>query len=52
MTTGRVKVWCAANPGANIFFAAGPTSETGTFSKPSTWQSTSGTVRFGVPEVP
>ncbi|MDK1022141.1 MAG: hypothetical protein QGD90_10945, partial [Candidatus Hydrogenedentes bacterium] len=39
----------AANPGANIFFAAGTTSETGTFSEASIWQSTGGTVTFGVP---
>lgn len=38
-----------ANPGANIFFAAGTTPETGTFSKASIWQSTGGTVSLGVP---
>ncbi len=38
-----------ANPGANIWFAAGTTSEAGTFSTPSLWQSTGGTVIFGVP---
>ena len=42
----------AAKPGANIFFAPESTSETGTFSKPSTWQSTGGTVTIGVPPVP